>query len=151
MPEETKKKIRTERRRYGRIKKAFKVRLRKFVFPFIESEESWHQGIITNLSACGIFITLQKDFLKSSLQVGDMLHMEVGLGKWNDIKATDKPFDYFYQREPFTVLGKIIRFEENGEKHLYVGIDFIGIDEGQRKSVFRFIRKMMYNDAEEQK
>jgi len=62
--------------------------------------------------------------------------------------ATDKPFDYHYQREPFTVLGKIIRFDENVEKHLYVGINFIGVDEGQRESVFRYIRKMMYNGVE---
>ena len=149
MPEEVKKTYQFERRRYQRIRKNFKVRFRKFVFPFTENDPGWHQGVITNISACGIFILLQKDFLLEPLQIGDMLHMEIELGRWNEHKANDKPFDYYYQREPFTVLGQIIRFDDNEEKRMRVGIDFIGVDESQRQSVFRHIQRLMNNNHSE--
>ena len=143
MPEEAKKTIPKERRRYKRIKEAYSLRLRKFAFPFIESSDAWYKGNIINISACGILIVCQKEFFSLDLKIGDMLHMEVELGRWNDLKATDKPFDYYYQREPFTVLGNIIRFEDREEDHVLVGVDFIGVDESQRSSVFRFIQKKM--------
>jgi hypothetical protein len=69
--------------------------------------------------------------------------MELELGRWDHIKATDKPFDYYYQREPFSALGRVIRFENDDPKRLRAGVDFIGVDEGQRAAVFRFIQKQM--------
>ncbi|MCK5708657.1 MAG: PilZ domain-containing protein [Candidatus Aureabacteria bacterium] len=142
MAEELKKIIQEERRRYQRIRKDFKIRLRKFVFP-VPSDDSWQIGIIENLSAGGILVTLENDALDQKFEVGNTLHMELEIGKWNEIKATDKPFDYFYHREPFTVLGKIIRFETDSRKQIVVGIDFVGVDESQRTSVFRYIQKLL--------
>lgn len=142
MAEELKKIIQEERRRYQRIKKDFNIRLRKFVFP-VPERDNWQTGIIENMSAGGILVTLDTNALDGTLKIGDTLHMELEIGKWNDIKATDKPFDYFYQREPFTVLGKIIRFEKDNSNQLVVGIDFVGVDESQRTSVFRYIQKLL--------
>ena len=143
MTEELKKIIQEERRRYQRIRKDFKIRLRKFVFPFPKGNGVWHPGIIANMSAGGILVILKTDSLCGQLHKGDTVHMELDIGRWDDIKSTDKPFDYFYQREPFTVLGKIIRFERHDEKRLVIGVDFIGVDESQRISVFRYIQKLL--------
>jgi hypothetical protein len=140
LTEDVKKLILQERRRSQRVSKSFRIRIKKFVFPF-SGDHPQLEGEIANLSASGILVNLAKP-PGSDLKAGDMLHMDIDMGRWNDLKATDKPFDYYYQREPFSVLGKIIRFEES-ENQMFVGIDFIGVDEGQRAAVYRYIKKII--------
>ncbi len=142
MPEKIEKKYQIERRRHRRLKQKFRVRFKKFIFPFSEDNEIWHSAVISNISACGAYIYMQRDFLEEEIKKGDMLQMEIELGRWNEYKANDRPFDYYYQREPLTVLGKIVRMEKMEEgRYIQVGIDFIGVDETHKRMVLKYIEK----------
>jgi len=148
MPEKIFNEKKVERRRHKRLKQKFSVKFKKFIFPFSNDNSLWHKGIIANISGCGVFIQAQKDFLEDDLKIGDMLHLEIELGKWNEYKANDRPFDYYYQREPLTVLGKIVRLEESdGKRFIYAGIDFVGVDESHKIMVLKYIEKKLKNNG----
>lgn len=126
-----------ERRRYVRLDQRHILRHEKYVFSSSPDERSIREGVLKNYSAGGALFES-----KIKYAIGDVVRLEITIPGWEMYKNEFYRKDKIPHVEPVVVLASVVRVEVFGHVGLYeVGVEFVGIDDGDRWALMKKIRK----------
>ncbi len=129
----------SERRKYVRLGQQHMLRHEKYVFQASEKQEAVDEGVLKNYSTSGALFESRTKY-----DIDDILKLEITIPGWEIFKNEFYREDKNVRREPIVVLASVVRVEAVRPNELYdIGVEFVGIDEGDRWALTKQIKKQL--------
>lgn len=130
----------TERRKFIRIKEEDLLICEPFdPALFGGAVEKRIRTYTKNLSEGGILFEIDQSYA-----IGSLLKLDIDIPGWERYKAEFYKADKLSGREPFVVLGKVVRLEDIGKGRFDVGVAFTAVDKGHRLALRKYLQHAVH-------
>jgi hypothetical protein len=126
-----------ERRKYLRVEAEYVASCEKYTIP-----RSGAASTVKAKNASGGGILIEADH---AYKLGDILRMEIFIPDWEKYNNTFYKPGQAPEKKPFVVIGQVVYVKELPSGKYDVGINFSGLDEGQRWSLIKCLRERNNN------
>lgn len=129
----------TDRRKYVRLDQKHMLRHEKYVFQGCDEEIMFEESAIKNYSLGGALFESRIKY-----DIGDTLKLEISIPGWEKFKNEFYREDKISRAEPVVILASVIRIEAIALEDFYeIGVQFVGIDEGDRWALMKQIKTLL--------